>query len=223
MNIHSESQVGRIAAEHPIATRVFARYGIDYCCGGGVPLAEACESRGLDAATVMEEIQREVTPAADSADRWSEAPLQDLVTHILMAYHQPLKEELPRLEDMARKVLQVHGDKEPEMLTELLSVYLGIKADLEPHMEKEEQILFPMIQRGQGFLADGPVAVMREEHEAVGLALKRLREITNDYEVPPRACNTWRALWHGLAAMEEELHQHIHLENNVLFPRALGE
>jgi regulator of cell morphogenesis and NO signaling len=219
MNIENDSQVGRIAVEHPIATRVFARYGIDYCCGGGVPLAEACESRGLDAAAVMEEIQREVNPVVESGDRWNEAPLQDLVTHILSAFHQPLKEELPRLEAMARKVLQVHRDEEPEMLSELLSVYLGI--NLEPHMEKEERILFPMIQRGQGFLAEGPVSVMRDEHEAVGLALKRLREITNDYEVPPRACNTWPALWHGLAALEKELHQHIHLENNILFPRAL--
>jgi regulator of cell morphogenesis and NO signaling len=89
-------------------------------------------------------------------------------------------------------------------------------------MMKEEQILFPMIERGEGAFAEGPVAVMREEHESAGEALARLRELTNDYTVPPRACNTWRALWHGLAAMEESLHQHIHLENNVLFPRALA-
>ena len=222
MNIHGDSRVGQIAVALPISTRVFARYGIDYCCGGGVPLAEACESRGLDAERVLDEIEREMGSSVGSEERWSEAPLQDLVTHILVAYHLPLKEELTRLEAMARKVLEVHRDKEPEMLTELLSVYLGIKADLEPHMEKEEQILFPMIERGQGFLAEGPVAVMREEHEAVGSALKRLRDLTNDYEVPPRACNTWRALWHGLAAMEKSLHQHIHLENNILFPRVLG-
>ncbi|MGH9389945.1 MAG: DUF542 domain-containing protein, partial [Vicinamibacteria bacterium] len=180
MNIHSETQVGRIAAEHPIATRVFARYGIDYCCGGGVALAEACESQGLDADRVMEEIQREAVPVAGAGESWGEAPLPDLVAHILVAYHQPLKEELVRLEAMARKVLEVHGDKEPEMLTELLSVYLGLKADLEPHMEKEEQILFPMIREGQGFLADGPISVMREEHDHTGFALKRLRELTND-------------------------------------------
>jgi len=222
MNIHSDSKVGRIAAALPLSTRVFARYGIDYCCDGGLPLVTACESRGLDAMRVAEEIQREVGPEVGSAESWSEAPLQDLVTHILVAYHKPLKEELPRLEAMARKVLEVHRDKEPEMLTELLSVYLGLKADLEPHMQKEEQILFPMIQQGQGSLADGPISVMREEHDQVAVALKRLRELTNDYEVPPRACNTWRALWHGLAALEESLHQHIHLENNILFPRALG-
>jgi regulator of cell morphogenesis and NO signaling len=223
MNIDSQSQVGRIAAELPLSTRVFARYGIDYCCGGGISLDAACESRGLDTGAVLQEIERETTPAAAREPSWSEATLADLVTHILGAYHQPLKEELPRLEAMARKVLEVHRDKEPEMLTELLSVYLGLRAELEPHMEKEEMILFPMIERGQGFLADGPMAVMKEEHDQVGRALKRLRELTNDYTVPPRACNTWRALWHGLAALEESLQQHIHLENNVLFPRALEE
>jgi regulator of cell morphogenesis and NO signaling len=223
MSIHGGTQVGRIAADYPISTRVFARYGIDYCCGGGVPLSEACESRGLDAAMVVEEIEREVGPQRGVEERWSDAPLSDLVTHVLAAYHQPLKEELPRLETMARKVLQVHGDKEPEMLTEVFALCQRLRAELEPHMEKEEQILFPLIQRGQGFLADGPIAVMREEHEDTGAALRRLRELTNDYEVPPRACNTWRALWHGLAALEQSLHEHIHLENNILFPRALEE
>jgi regulator of cell morphogenesis and NO signaling len=221
MSIHNDSQVGRIAAEHPVATRVFARYGIDYCCGGGVPLDAACRSRGLDTGSVMDEIEREEAPRAGSEVNWSEAPLQDLVSHILVVYHAPLKEELARLEAMARKVLEVHREKDPEMLAELLSVYLGLRAELEPHMEKEERILFPMIQRGQGFLADAPIWVMRGEHDQAGLALKRLRELTNDYEVPPRACNTWRALWHGLAALEESLQQHIHLENNILFPRAL--
>jgi regulator of cell morphogenesis and NO signaling len=169
---------------------------------------------------VMEEIERETAPLSTDVN-WSETPLPDLVAHILSAYHEPLREELPRLEAMARKVLEVHRDKEPKMLTELLAVFLGLKAELLPHMEKEEQILFPMILRGQGFLADGPIFVMREEHDQAGQLLSRLRELTNDYEVPPRACNTWRALWHGLAALEESLHQHIHLENNILFPRAL--
>jgi regulator of cell morphogenesis and NO signaling len=220
MSIQSDSQVGRIAAEHPLATRVFTRYGIDYCCGGGIPLSSACASRGLVTERVIEEIERELGPAA--VDRaWAEAPLEDLVAHILTAYHRPLWEELPRLETMARKVLEVHRDKEPELLAELLAVYLALESELSMHMQKEERILFPMILRGQGYLADRPIFVMREEHEEAGRALKRLRELTNDYEVPPRACNTWRALWHGLAALEESLHQHIHLENNILFPRAL--
>lgn len=222
MTITSESQVGRIATEHPLATRVFARYGIDYCCGGGEPLSVACESRGVDPTAVVEEIRRELEGQPTEDERWNEAPLRDLVTHILAAYHRPLYEELPRLEAMARKVLHVHREKEPEMLPELVSVFVALRGELEQHMAKEEQILFPMIERGEGAMAEGPISVMEAEHDDAGTALKRLRELTNDYEVPPRACNTWRALWHGLAALETSLHEHIHLENNILFPRALS-
>ena len=123
---------------------------------------------------------------------------------------------------MAQKVLEVHGDKDPDTLSELVEVYAGLKAELEQHMVKEEQILFPMINQGQGATAGGPVSVMRHEHDSAGAALKRLRELTNSYDVPAEACNTWRALWCGFAALEESLHQHIHLENNILFPRALA-
>jgi len=222
MNINSESRVGQVAAEYPLATRVFARHGIDFCCGGGKPLREACAQRGLDAATILAEIESELAAPRTSEVRWDQAPLGDLVEHILVAYHEPLHEELPRLESMARKVFDVHGDKQPETLGELLSVYLGLKAELEQHMAKEEQILFPMITSGKGAMVDGPVSVMRHEHDSAAAALRRLRELTSDYEVPEEACNTWRALWHGLSALEESLHQHIHLENNILFPRALA-
>ena len=222
MTITTESQVGRIATEHPLATRVFARYGIDFCCGGGIPLAEACGSRGVDANAVVEEIRRELEASPTALERWDEAPLGHLVTHILTAYHRPLEEELPRLETMARKVLEVHREKEPEMLPELVSAFVKLKAELEEHMAKEEQILFPMIERGEGAMAEGPVSVMEAEHLEAGAALRRLRELTHDYQVPAQACNTWRALWHGLAALETSLHEHIHLENNILFPRALS-
>jgi regulator of cell morphogenesis and NO signaling len=222
MNINPDSKVGQIAAEHPLATRVFARHGIDFCCGGGKPLGEVCTQRGLDTVAVLAEIESELATPSATEVRWDQAPLGDLVEHILAAYHKPLKEELPRLEAMARKVVDVHRDKQPETLPELLSVYLGLKAELEQHMAKEEQILFPMIQSGQGSMATGPISVMEHEHDSAGGALRRLRELTSGYEVPAEACNTWRALWHGLAALEESLHQHIHLENNILFPRALG-
>lgn len=222
MSITRDDYVGRIAAEQPIATRVFARHGIDYCCGGGVPLHQACERRGLDPDVMLGEIREEIDREETPEQRWDGAPLGDLITHILVTYHQPLREELSQLETMTRKVAEVHRDKAPEMLSEVLAVFLGLKTDLEEHMAKEEQILFPMIQQGQGFLADGPVFVMREEHEGAAQALRRLRSLTNDFTIPQEACNTWRALWHRLPALEESLHRHMHLENNILFPRALA-
>jgi len=223
MNIGPDSKVGQIAAEHPLATRVFARHGIDFCCGGGRPLTEACARRGVDATAVVKEIVAELAAPDASEVRWDQAPLGDLIDHILATYHVPLSEELPRLEQMARKVTEVHGDKQPATFKELLPVYLGLKAELEQHMMKEEHVLFPMIKNGQGSMAGAPISVMQHEHDSAGAALKRLRELTHDYEVPEEACNTWRALWHGLAALEESLHQHIHLENNILFPRSLEQ
>ena len=216
-----EMSVAQVATEHPLATKVFARYGIDFCCGGNNILRQACEKKGLEPGAVVEEIRKESSSSSDRAERWDEAPLEDLVTHILAAYHRPLDKELPRLEAMARKVREVHRDKADKMLSDVLSVYLALKAELQDHMAKEEQILFPMILRGQGVMADGPIMVMYQEHDAAAAGLRRLRELTNGYEVPAEACNTWRALWHGLRALETSLHEHIHLENNILFPRAL--
>ncbi len=222
MTLQSDTPVGQLATEFPLATRVFHRHGIDYCCGGGRPLNEACAKRGLNTETVLAEIHAELDVPAVPAQRWDQAPLEDLIDHILVTYHQPLNEELPRLMLMSAKVLQVHGDKDPETLSELNSVFLALKDELEQHMQKEEQILFPMIRQGQGAMASDPISVMEHEHASAGAALERLNELTKGYEVPEHACNTWRALWHGLAALEKSLHQHIHLENNILFPRALN-
>ena len=222
MTIQSDQTVGQLAAEHPLATRVFHRHGIDFCCGGGKPLADACTARGLDAETVIAEINRELEGNDETDMRWDQAALPDLIDHILTTFHEPLREELPRLESMARKVARVHGDKMPEMLIPLRDVFLALKSELDEHMAKEEEILFPMIKQGGGTAAQGPVSCMEHEHESAGQALKRLRELTGDYEVPDGACTTWRALWHGLAALETAMHEHIHLENNILFPRALA-
>ncbi len=222
MTVQGDTRIGQIATEFPLATRVFARHRIDFCCGGGKPLQEVCEAKSLDTEMILAEIERELETSEDEPHRWDQAPLGELIDHILSAYHQPLAEELPRLEAMGRKVASVHGNHDPEMFENLLSTFLGLKAELEQHMMKEEQILFPMIRSGQGKQAMGPIGVMEAEHESAGAALKRLRELTNDYELPEGACNTWRALWHGFAALEDSLHRHIHLENNILFPRALA-
>lgn len=185
MTITEESHVGQLATEYPVAAvRVFARHNIDYCCGGNRSLEEACEKKGLDPEVLLKEIRNEVGMAKFSGDRWDQAPLEELIEHILSVYHKPLYEELPRLEAMAQKVFAVHGEKDPERLGELLSVYVGLKEDLEPHMAKEEQILFPMIKQGRGAMAGGPISMMKMEHDSAGAALKRLRELTNGYKVP---------------------------------------
>ena len=191
-HVHYRHQHGRsdCRGAHPLATRVFARHGIDYCCGGGRPLAEICDEKGLDIQVLLAEIGKELETPGASEERWDEAPIENLIEHILTAYHRPLDEELPRLESMARKVFEVHGDKDPERLGELLSVYVGLKMELEQHMAKEEQILFPMIKQGQGAMADGPISVMQDEHDSAASALRRLHELTNGFEVPEEACNT---------------------------------
>jgi regulator of cell morphogenesis and NO signaling len=222
MDIDTHTRVGDVAARHPLATRVFARHGIDFCCGGGQPLASACEERALDPEKVLAEIEKEVTATETPETDWTNVPLGQLIDHIVNEYHVPLREELPRLTDMSAKVLRAHGDKEPEKLRELATVVAGLRAELEAHMMKEERILFPLIRQGRGAMAAAPVSVMEHEHDGAAEALRRLRDLTDGYEAPPEACNTWRALWHGLADLERAMHEHIHLENNVLFPNALS-
>jgi len=213
--------VGRLAAEYPASTRVFARYDLDFCCGGGRPLKEACLRKGIDLIRVTDEILAEIEEAETPDVDWLEAPLTELTQHIVRTYHDPLAEELPRLEAMTRKVVQSHGAKDPARLTELLAVYLDLKNELEDHMAKEEKILFPLIERGMGGETETPIAIMEEEHDRAGQALHRIRELTDGFTPPTGACTTWKALWHGLESLERTMHQHIHLENNVLFPRAL--
>ncbi|NNE08328.1 MAG: iron-sulfur cluster repair di-iron protein [Gemmatimonadetes bacterium] len=222
MTITSDMRVGKLAASNPAVTRVYHRYGIDFCCGGGKPLQTVCDEKGIDTQKLLAEIEQELATSDSTETNWEEQPLTDLISHILATYHVPLKEELPRLEQMARKVVAAHGPRDPERLAELLAVYVELKNELEVHMAKEEQILFPMIEQGHG-AASSPIAVMEHEHEAAGTALRRLRELSDNYTLPEDACTTWRALWHGLETLESNMHQHIHLENNILFPRSLAQ
>lgn len=218
MNITPESRVGDIAAHHPLATRVFARHGIDYCCGGGVPLAAACERRSLDTGHIVGEIEQSLEMPTPEGEQWLEAPLADLVDHIVRAYHEQLREELPRLEEMAFKVARVHGERRPEIaLDELAETVSGLVHELEGHMRREEDDLFPRILESSGRAS---MESFVDDHEEAGRALARIRELTGEFQVPVGACNTWTALWHGLEDLERAMHQHIHLENNILFPRA---
>ena len=214
------STLADLAVTHPAASRVFHRHGLDFCCHGRRPLAEACAERGLAASGVLDEIEGEEAMAPDQP-RWDERPIADLVHHIVGFYHQRLRVELPELVSMAAKVEDRHAAK--------ASCPTGLLAHLEEtwqavveHLAKEEQILFPMILAGRGRMAAGPVHVMEAEHDDHAESLRKIRELTNDLVAPEEACATWRALYLRLAAFEAELMDHIHLENNVLFRRVLA-
>ena len=216
-----DSTLGNIACSIPGATRVFHEFHLDFCCGGQKSLRQAALERGIDAGRVQERLLSLTDEEALDAD-WRKASPERLIEHILQRYHEVHRQQLPELIRLSARVEQVHGGREncPTGLTELL---IDMQQELESHMQKEEQILFPMIRRGGGSMAGGTISVMRFEHDQHGDALARVVELTNDMHPPTNACNTWRALYRGLDELRQDLMQHIHLENNLLFPRALGQ
>lgn len=213
--------VGRIATLYPQAIAVFERFGIDYCCGGARTFAEACEAKRCDPAYVVAVIARAVVPEADALTDWETAPLTALIDHIEQRYHRTLARDLDRLGGLVFKVVGVHGGEHPE-LGALDEAFTALREEVEPHMQKEESVLFALIRANRGDTSGGAVKVLAQEHEEVGRILHDLRQLTNGYVAPDDACGSWRALWEGLRVLEADLHAHIHLENNVLFPRALS-
>ncbi len=212
--------VGEIAAENPSSARVFEKYEIDYCCGGKIPLAEVCQARGIQASEVEKELaQAAAARPADDRD-WNSAPLELLIDHILSTHHLYLKRELPRLTFLLGKVLAAHGANHGDSLVPLGRTFESMREELESHMAKEEMILFPAIKNGFPHVSH-PIRVMEHEHDSAGQALAAMRQVTGNYSLPEGACNTYRALFSGLQELEADLHRHIHLENNILFPRAI--
>lgn len=226
----SQTKVADWLIAAPSRSRIFERFGIDYCCGGGKSLHEACTDKGLDIAQVLEELQSAGEPTDnEEAMDWTNRSATELVEHILEVHHVYLRRELPRLEQMSAKVSEIHGQNHPE-LSEVKILFDSLKAELGSHMLKEERILFPMIRQLEWTSDAGdfhcgsirnPIQVMELEHEEAGRALARLRELTGDYTPPADACNTYRALLNGLQELEHDLHQHIHEENNLLFPKVV--
>jgi regulator of cell morphogenesis and NO signaling len=214
--------VGELSSTRPASIKVLQRYGIDFCCGGGASVEDACAKRGINASDLFAEVIAEETRVGTPATRWDREPIPAVIAHLLAHYHAPLREDLRRIEAMANRVVDVHGHRD-DRLEALLEVVVALRADLEPHLDKEEAVLFPWILSGRGADATGPIAVMRHEHDEVAALLVRCRQLTDDFKVPAGACATWRALWLALSDLDRELREHIALENNVLFPRALPE
>lgn len=226
--------LAELAAESLAAVRVLEKHGLDYCCGGKKRLDTACSEKHLRVESVLAEIDAAKLPAED-ATNWQTAPLDDLIGYILRTHHEYLRRELPALSQRMHKVLGVHGGKDPTRFGRMSEILEGLQYELEMHMHKEEAILFPVLEQYAEATAAGrpvpavpfgtianPIAMMEYEHTSAGNALETLRELTDGYQPPEWACMTVRALYGGLAALEKDLHLHIHLENNILFPRGIA-
>lgn len=226
--IEAQTPVGRIVTEHPFAAAVFEELGIDYCCGGNRPLDEACLRRKLDVRSVLDRIQERLDSDSTPDGRPDAMTLTALADHIEATHHAFLRRELPRIDSLIRKVVAAHGADDPRLQT-VYRVFQGFAIELNSHMMKEEQILFPMIRTLEtattapcfhcGSVAN-PIRVMMHEHDDAGDALKAMRELTDNYSPPQHACPTYVAMLDALRRLELEMHQHVHKENNILFPRA---
>jgi regulator of cell morphogenesis and NO signaling len=226
--IDTRARIGDLVLEMPAAVRVFEALNIDYCCGGQRSLADACAHAGQDLREVLAWLHDLRAPVAgEGPQKWREAPLDQLMDHIVATHHAFTRSELDRVAPLMEKVLHVHGGHHPE-LERIAGLFAALAAELRPHLEKEEQILFPFIR---GLVAgdrsprhcgsvQNPIRVMVDEHERAGEILRGLRELTEDYIPPEDACASYRSLFFGLRSLEEDLHQHIYLENHILFPRA---
>jgi regulator of cell morphogenesis and NO signaling len=224
--------VREIAVNQPSSIRVFESFGIDYCCGGRKPLALACTEQDVDVAAVLAALAAASNAPATGQHDWSRESLQDLSQHILVQHHEYLRRELPRLQTLAQKVVDRHGSHRLE-LPHIQSALHGLSQELLDHLAKEEMVLFPYIAQLEMARATGhprphscfgtienPIRMMMMEHDGAGEVLAELKQLSNHYTAPEDACPTYLAFYAGLKELEQDLHQHIHLENNILFPRA---
>lgn len=231
----AEKTVRELALESSSATRVFEKLGIDYCCGGNKPLEEACRAANLSAEDVQNALDAAQQESNSTAVRdWQREPLSELIVHINVTHHKFVRQEIARLGPLFEKVCGVHGKNHPELL-HIQAVFRGLAQELTQHLMKEEMVLFPYIVRMEEAVIQGepalpppfgtvanPVVMMEHEHDSAGDALRAIRVASNGYVAPEAACASYQALYRALAEFEADLHQHIHLENNILFPRAIA-
>lgn len=223
--------VGQLVAKDPKLACIFEQYDIDYCCGGKSTLGEVLSKLNLPPEEFLQKLKNVSAKRTDACEKdWNKVALKELTEHIVEAYHVPLRTELARLQKLVNKVSDVHGKSHPEVI-QIESVFRSFKEDIELHMQKEEMILFPGIANveagrqttfGCGGSIDHPIEMMTQEHEGAADALEKMRTLSNNYTPPNDACDTFRVMLHSLASLELDMHQHVHKENNILFPRALA-
>lgn len=231
--MNQDATVSEIAVGSLAAVRVFEKLGIDYCCGGKRPLADVCREKGYDLESVQRDLESALNVSAGPARDWNSEPLQDLIDHIVSTHHEYLRREFGPLSERLAKVYRVYNQRYGPTLTGLPEVFAALREELEMHLRKEEMILFPTIAAYESARQNGaplprapfgtvnnPIQMMEAEHDSAGEALAAIRQITGNYTIPEYACVTYRSLMVGLKELEEDLHMHIHLENNILFPRA---
>ena len=224
MDISLTTSVAQLVTDRPARARIFERLGIDYCCGGDHSLADACRKKDLAPATVAEMLDAATDASTPSEQTdWTDASLGALIDHIVSTHHALLRRELPRLEQLLTRVTQAHGASHA-WLRPTLETFLALKDDLDDHMASEEERVFPSIrsleENGSPSLDRAGLEQMIEEHDEAGAALEQLRELTGGYTPPEDACPKFRAAMDGLDELEANMHQHVHKENNILFPRA---
>lgn len=233
MTLNSNQTVREIAIENPAAVRVFESLGIDYCCGGKRPLSEACESANVPMERVLDLLKKVEEAPSEPGTRWNESRLSDLTCHIINRHHGYVRQEVARLQPLLEKVAGKHGAAHPELLS-IQGLFTAMAQELHTHMLKEEQVLFPYLQRMETAVSaqqpvppaffgsvGNPIAHMLAEHDDAGELTAKIRALSGNYEPPADTCPSFLALYDGLEEFERDLHQHVHLENNILFPRAL--
>ncbi len=225
--------VREIALEQPSSMRVFEHYGIDYCCGGRKPLVEACAASAIEVDAVIAALESAATLPAPLGEDWALRSMEELAAHIVATHHAYVKRELPRLAMLAQKVVNRHGAKRAE-LPAIQTALATLDEELTLHLTKEEVILFPHIVKLERASVSGaakpsacfgtvahPIQMMTQEHDAAGALMAEMHRLSQNFTTPEDACPTFHAFYDGLKEFEQDLHQHIHLENNILFPRAI--
>ncbi len=223
-----EDRIGKIVTRFPGAMEIFKEYEIDFCCGGGRPLYEAVKELGLNEKEVIEKINRVYQEQKATGDRinWEEAPLSEMIDYIINKHHSFLQEKLPQISSLSNNVLRAHSINHGEELSKVHRFFHNLKTDIEQHLIKEEEITFPLIKKYEK--EPGPdtldkissvVKELEEEHEIAGDILKKLRKTTGGYRIPDDGCESYELTYQLLEELENDLFQHIHLENNILFPR----